>query len=85
MAKKLKHIELNGLERDIFASQHNTLNLKLQHLAEEYAHLYDSYGKGLAEMGEQLLQHADFLNSNRENADDVSWAGLFAELKRRSG
>ncbi|ORM61180.1 hypothetical protein PRCB_09220 [Pantoea rodasii] len=85
MEKKLKHMELNALERDIFASQHNTLNLKLQHLAEEYAHLYDSYGKGLAEMGEQLLHHAEFLHHNRKNAEDVSWAGLLKELMRRSG
>jgi hypothetical protein len=43
VAKKLKHMELNALERDIFASQHNPLNLKLQLLAEEYAHLYEGY------------------------------------------
>lgn len=34
MAKKLKHMKLNGLESDIFDSQKRTLNLKLQHLAE---------------------------------------------------
>lgn len=85
MAKKLKHMKLNGLESDIFESQKRTLNLKLQHLAEEYSQLHDSYGKGLAEMGEQLLQHADFLRENRDNAEDVSWHGLMQELKRRSG
>lgn len=85
MTKKLKHMHLNGLESDTFDSQRSTLNLKLQRLAEDYAQLYDSYGKGLAEMGEQLLQHADFLRHNRDEAEDISWNGLLQELMRRSG
>ncbi|EJH2158576.1 hypothetical protein [Serratia proteamaculans] len=62
MAKKLKHMKLNGLESEIFESQKRTLNLKLQHLAEEYSQLHDSYGKGLAEMGEQLGVSLDIEN-----------------------
>lgn len=85
VTKKIKHMELNGLESEIFNSQCSALNLKLQLLAEDYAQVYDSYGKGLAEMGEQLLQHADFLRNNRDEAEDISWNGLLQELMRRSG
>lgn len=85
MAKKLEHIALNDLERELFDSQYRALHLKLQSLAEDYAQLYDSYGKGLAEMGEQLLHHAEFLRQNRNQAEDISWNGLLQELMRRSG
>lgn len=85
MNKKIKHVDISELERELFESQRNALYMRLQRLAEDYAQLYDSYGKGLAEMGEKLLQHADFLQQHRDNAEDISWNGLIRELMRRSG
>lgn len=76
---------ISELDRQIFKAEEKAANLKLERLVEEYARLHGSYAKGLAELGEHLLHHADYLHANREDAQNCSWAGLMNELKRRSG
>jgi len=76
---------LSQLDRQIFSAEQKAANLKLERLVEEYARLHGSYAKGLAELGEYLLHHADYLRANRESAHDCSWLDLMTELKRRSG
>lgn len=75
---------LSELDRQIFSAEQKAVNLKLERLVEEYARLYGGYANGLAELGEYLLHHADYLQANREGAN-CSWTGLMIELKRRSG
>ncbi|TQC69994.1 hypothetical protein ABNP39_23285 (plasmid) [Pantoea dispersa] len=75
---------LSELDRQIFSAEQKAVNLKLERLVEEYARLHGGYANGLAELGEYLLHHADYLRANREGAD-CSWTGLMTELKRRSG
>lgn len=76
---------MSELDRQIYKAEEKAANLKLERLVEEYARLHGSYAKGLAELGEYLLHHADYLQANREEAHDCSWVGLITELKRRSG
>lgn len=85
MSTAEKEFYIDQLDREILNTEKKAVNFRLERLVEEYARVHGGYAAGMAELGEYLLQHADYLRTHRETAQDVSWVGLLKELMRRSG